>query len=154
MLAIAQAAGPLRAPATIRQRCSAITDVVARGGSPHFTLQRERLDEVAARVAALTRTRHHMVHARAIHNPPDFHVDASRVNPWNDPLVSDADGVRYALETSALYGTPARVADQVAELRDAGAHHILCQMSTGYLPHAQIMESMRVFGEKVAPRFR
>ena len=49
---------------------------------------------------------------------------------------------------------PARVAEQVAELRDAGVHHILCQMSTGYLPHARIMESMRAFGEKVAPRFR
>jgi len=103
---------------------------------------------------ALRETRRHMVHARATHNPPDFHVDASRVNPWNDPLVSDAAGVRYSLETAALYGTPARVAEKVAEIRDTGAHHILCQMSTGYLPHARIMESMRLFGEKVAPRFR
>jgi hypothetical protein len=46
------------------------------------------------------------------------------------------------------------VADQVAELRDAGAQHVLCQLSTGYLPHARIMESMRRFGETVIPRFR
>ena len=103
---------------------------------------------------ALMTTRHHMVHARATHNPADFHVPDSRVNPWNDPRVSDEDGVRHSLETAALYGTPARVAEQVAALREAGVQHVLCQMSTGYLPHARIMESMRVFGEQVAPRFR
>ena len=113
--------------------------------------QAQAEDELAA---ALRQTRHHMVHARATHNPADYHVDAARVNPWNDPRVSDEDGVRYSLETSALYGTAERVAEQVAELRDAGAHHVLCQLSTGYLPHAAIMESMRRFGEDVIPRFR
>ena len=54
----------------------------------------------------------------------------------------------------ALYGTADRVAEQVAELRDAGAHHLLCQLSCGYLPHAAIMESMRRFGAHVIPRFR
>ena len=104
--------------------------------------------------AALLQTRAHMVHARTAHNPADFVVAASRVNPWNDPRVSDADGVRYSLETSTLYGTASRVADQVAEMRDAGVHHVLCQMSYGYLPHDRIMESMRRFGESVIPRFR
>ena len=95
-----------------------------------------------------------MVHARATHNPAGLHVDAARVNPWNDPRVSDEDGARYSLENLALYGTAERVAEQVAELRDAGAHHVLCQLSCGYLPHAAIMESMRRFGERVMPRFR
>jgi alkanesulfonate monooxygenase SsuD/methylene tetrahydromethanopterin reductase-like flavin-dependent oxidoreductase (luciferase family) len=95
-----------------------------------------------------------MVHARTAHNPPDFQVDPSRLNAWTDPRVSDEEGVRYSLETSALYGTAERVAEQVAALRDAGAHHVLCQLSTGYLPHAAIMESMRRFGEHVIPRFR
>ena len=113
--------------------------------------QAQAEDELAA---ALLETRRHMVHARATHNPADFQVPASRVNPWNDPLVSHEDGVRYSLETSALYGTAARVADQVAELRDIGAHHVLCQISTGYLPHTRIMESMRRFGTEVIPRFR
>jgi len=103
---------------------------------------------------ALRETRRHVLHARATHNPADFTVEASRVNPWNDPDVSHEDGVRYALETSTLYGTAERVAEQVAEMRDAGVHHVLCQMSIGYLPHASIMESMRRFGESVAPRFR
>src|SRR5262249_32122098 len=73
---------------------------------------------------ALLLTRRHMVHARETNNPADFHVPASRVNPWNDPHVSHEDGVRYSLETSTLYGTAARVAEQVAELRDAGVRHV------------------------------
>jgi alkanesulfonate monooxygenase SsuD/methylene tetrahydromethanopterin reductase-like flavin-dependent oxidoreductase (luciferase family) len=113
--------------------------------------QSQAEDELAA---ALAKTRRHMIHARATHNPADFHVDPSRVNPWNDPRVSDEDGARYSIESAALCGTAERVADQVAELRDAGVHHVLCQMSYGYLPHARIMESMRSFGEKVSPRFR
>jgi len=104
--------------------------------------------------AALLETRRHMVHARATHNPSDYAVEAGRVNPWNDPLVSHEDGVRYSLDTSALCGTAARVAEQVAELREAGAHHVLCQMVCGYLSHARIMESMRRFGEDVMPSFR
>jgi alkanesulfonate monooxygenase SsuD/methylene tetrahydromethanopterin reductase-like flavin-dependent oxidoreductase (luciferase family) len=112
--------------------------------------QAQAEDELAA---ALGGTRHHMVHARATHNPPDFEVPESRVNPWNDPRVSDEDGVRHVLATAALYGTATRVAEQVAELRDAGVHHVLCQMSTGYLSHARIMDSMRRFGDEVRPRF-
>src|SRR2546425_305130 len=108
-------------------------------------------DELAA---ALLETRRHMIHARTTHNPSDFQVEASRGNPRNDPRLSHEDGVRYSLEHSALYGSPARVAEQVAALRDAGAQHVLCQMSVGYLPHAAIMEAMRRFGEDVIPRFR
>jgi alkanesulfonate monooxygenase SsuD/methylene tetrahydromethanopterin reductase-like flavin-dependent oxidoreductase (luciferase family) len=105
-------------------------------------------------MAALRQTRHHMVHARSTHNPPDFHVDPSRVNPWTDPRVPDEEGSRYSLEQSSLCGTPERVIEQIMELRDAGAHHVLCQMSIGYLPHERIMAAMRLFGEQVMPRCR
>jgi alkanesulfonate monooxygenase SsuD/methylene tetrahydromethanopterin reductase-like flavin-dependent oxidoreductase (luciferase family) len=108
-------------------------------------------DELAA---ALHATRHHMVHARETHNPAGFHVDASRLNAWTDPKVSDEEGVRYALDLTALYGTAAQVAEQVAALRDAGVHHILCQMSVGYLAHDKILDSMRRFGEQVRPKFQ
>jgi hypothetical protein len=47
----------LRDPATIRERCAAITGHVSEGHSGHFKLHRSRLDEVAQRVAALTRQR-------------------------------------------------------------------------------------------------
>jgi alkanesulfonate monooxygenase SsuD/methylene tetrahydromethanopterin reductase-like flavin-dependent oxidoreductase (luciferase family) len=113
--------------------------------------QAQAEDELAA---ALRGTRHHMVHARATHNPPGFEVPESRVNPWTDPRVGDDDGVRYALATASLYGTARRVAEHVAELRDAGVRHVLCQLSTGYLPHPRILDSMRHFGDDVIPRFR
>ncbi|MFY9514308.1 MAG: DUF1688 family protein, partial [Rubrivivax sp.] len=44
----------LRDPATIRLRCSAITEAVASGRSGWFSLDRGRLPAVADRVAALT----------------------------------------------------------------------------------------------------
>jgi alkanesulfonate monooxygenase SsuD/methylene tetrahydromethanopterin reductase-like flavin-dependent oxidoreductase (luciferase family) len=113
--------------------------------------QAQAEDELAS---ALLHTRRHMIEARRTHNPADFRVETERVNPWNDPNVSDEDGVRYSLASAALCGTSERVADMVAELRDAGVHHVLCQLSHGYLPHERIMESMRRFGERVAPRFR
>ena len=47
----------LRDPATIRSRCHAITAAVTAGHSPHFTIDRTRLDGVATRVATLTRAR-------------------------------------------------------------------------------------------------
>jgi hypothetical protein len=55
--ALREAVRRLRQPATIRERCAAVTRWVADGRSTHFTLQRERLDEVADRVATLTRSR-------------------------------------------------------------------------------------------------
>ena len=55
--ALNEAVRRLRAPATIRQRCGAITEMVARGDSEHFTLDRAKLAAVAQRVARLTRER-------------------------------------------------------------------------------------------------
>ena len=55
--ALKEAVRRLRQPATIRERCAVVTQSVADGRSPHFTLQRERLDVVADRVATLTRSR-------------------------------------------------------------------------------------------------
>lgn len=112
--------------------------------------QAQAEDDLAA---SMQHTRQHMGHAREAYNPPDFHVDTSMLNPWNNPAVSDAEGVRFSLETGALYGTPQRVAEQVAALRQAGVHHLLCQMSFGYMTHAQIMASMQRFGAQVMPHF-
>ena len=41
-----------------------------------------------------------------------------------------------------------------AEEVDAGVHHVLAQMSFGYLGHDRIMASMRRFGLEVMPAFR
>jgi alkanesulfonate monooxygenase SsuD/methylene tetrahydromethanopterin reductase-like flavin-dependent oxidoreductase (luciferase family) len=102
----------------------------------------------------LAHTRRHMLHARAANNPEDYRVDPAVLNPFNDARVAEDEAVRYSLATGALCGTPARVAEQMAELRDAGVQHVLCQMSFGYLAHEHILASMRAFGEQVMPAFR
>ena len=76
------------------------------------------------------------------------------LNAFNDPQVSDDEAVRVSLDTGALYGTAERVAEQLAALRDVGVHHVLCQMSFGYLGHDKILASMQRFGERVLPAFR
>jgi alkanesulfonate monooxygenase SsuD/methylene tetrahydromethanopterin reductase-like flavin-dependent oxidoreductase (luciferase family) len=104
-------------------------------------------------VAALVRTRRHMHHSRQDLNPPDFKVDPAMLNPWTDPKFSEDEGIRFALRSGTLIGTARDVAGQVAELRDAGVGHLLCQMSFGYLGDERIKSSMRRFGETVIPAF-
>jgi alkanesulfonate monooxygenase SsuD/methylene tetrahydromethanopterin reductase-like flavin-dependent oxidoreductase (luciferase family) len=104
-------------------------------------------------VAAIAQTRRHMHHVRNDLNPADFRIDPVMLNPWTDPSYSEEEGIRFALSSGALIGTVSDVAGQIAELRDAGACHILCQMSFGYLGHERIKASMRRFGEQVMPAF-
>src|SRR5204862_5481082 len=94
--------------------------------------------------------RRHMHHVRTAYNPADFVVNAAAMNPWMDPGVSHPDGVRFVLETGALYGTPKRVADQIAALRDLGLGHVMCQASWGGLTHDKAMASLRRFGARRA----
>src|SRR6516165_5346729 len=97
--------------------------------------------------ALLLQTRAHMMHVRAAYNPADFTIDPAMLNPWADPVVGDEEAVKYVLATGSLYGSPARVRDQVAELRDAGVQHLLCQTGFGDMSHDQNLASMRRFGE-------
>jgi len=98
-------------------------------------------------------TRHHMIHVRETHNPKDFVIDPMMLNPWTDPAISDTEALPYVLETGCLFGSPARVRDQVAELRDVGVQHLLCQTGFGDMSQEQNLTSMRRFGEGVMPAF-
>jgi alkanesulfonate monooxygenase SsuD/methylene tetrahydromethanopterin reductase-like flavin-dependent oxidoreductase (luciferase family) len=108
-------------------------------------------DELAA---LLTEARAHMMHVREAYNPPDFAPAPETLNPWTDPRVKDDVAIPYVLETGSLYGSPKRAAEQVAELRDAGVRHLLCQTGFGAMSHARNTASMRRFGEQVMPQFR
>jgi alkanesulfonate monooxygenase SsuD/methylene tetrahydromethanopterin reductase-like flavin-dependent oxidoreductase (luciferase family) len=120
----------------------------------HVYVAESRTEAEETLTDVLLHTRRHMLHARADFNPPDFQIDPALINPFNDVRVSDDDAVRYSMSAGALCGTPEQVAEQVAELQDAGIHHLLAQMSFGYVAHDKLMASMRRFGEKVMPRFR
>jgi alkanesulfonate monooxygenase SsuD/methylene tetrahydromethanopterin reductase-like flavin-dependent oxidoreductase (luciferase family) len=86
--------------------------------------------------------------------PPDFTIDPAMLNPWADLEMSDAEAIKYVLATGSLFGSPARVREQVAELRDVGGRHLLCQTGFGDMSHEQILASMRHFGQEVMPAFR
>ena len=104
--------------------------------------------------ALLLQTRAHMMHVREAYNPPDFVIDPVVLNPWTNPKIGDSEALPFMLTTGSIFGSPARVREQVAELRDAGVHHLLCQTGFGDMSHEQNMASMRRLGEEVMPAFR
>jgi alkanesulfonate monooxygenase SsuD/methylene tetrahydromethanopterin reductase-like flavin-dependent oxidoreductase (luciferase family) len=104
--------------------------------------------------ALLAETRHHMMHVREAYNPADFEIAPATLNPWTDPAVGEPEALAYVLATGSLFGSPARVREQVAALRDVGVRHLLCQTGFGAMSHAQNIASMRRFGEQVMPAFR
>src|SRR5580698_3934166 len=65
----------------------------------------------------LLRTRAHMMHVRGEYNPADFIIEPVMLNPWTNPAVGDTDALAFVLATGSLFGSPARVREQVAELR-------------------------------------
>jgi alkanesulfonate monooxygenase SsuD/methylene tetrahydromethanopterin reductase-like flavin-dependent oxidoreductase (luciferase family) len=155
--------------ARLRERWATYAEGIADGG--HDEPTRDRLlaqsalwrnvyvaqsdaqaeDELSA---LLTETRAHMMHVREAYNPADFEPEAAVLNAWTDPKVPDSTAIPFALQTGSLYGSPARVREQVEELRDAGIRHLLCQTGFGAMDHARNMASMRRFGEQVMPAFR
>jgi alkanesulfonate monooxygenase SsuD/methylene tetrahydromethanopterin reductase-like flavin-dependent oxidoreductase (luciferase family) len=102
----------------------------------------------------LLRTRAHMMHVRHEYNPADFHIDPVMLNPWTDPAVGESEALAFVLATGSLFGSPSRVKEQVAELRETGVQHLLCQTGFGDMTHEQNLLSMRRFGEHVMPAFR
>jgi alkanesulfonate monooxygenase SsuD/methylene tetrahydromethanopterin reductase-like flavin-dependent oxidoreductase (luciferase family) len=103
-------------------------------------------DDEAFAVAtqALKRYRHHLDEARRRYNPDGL--------PPRKPGTPPSPNER--VEHAFLAGTPQRVAEQVAALRDAGVRNLLLNVNVGQMPPAQVERSMQLFGEKVLPLFR
>jgi alkanesulfonate monooxygenase SsuD/methylene tetrahydromethanopterin reductase-like flavin-dependent oxidoreductase (luciferase family) len=53
-----------------------------------------------------------------------------------------------------LFDDPEGVTDRVAQLRDAGVERLLLWMGPGGVAHEHLVRSMRLFAERVMPRFR
>ena len=55
------------------------------------------------------------------------------------------------VEHAFVAGTPKRVAEQIAALKQAGVRNLLLNVNVGQLPPEQVERSMRLFGAKVLP---
>jgi alkanesulfonate monooxygenase SsuD/methylene tetrahydromethanopterin reductase-like flavin-dependent oxidoreductase (luciferase family) len=58
------------------------------------------------------------------------------------------------LENVLLFDDPAGCADKIAHLREAGVRRLILWMGPGGVPHDLLVRSMRLFAEKVLPKFR
>ena len=101
----------------------------------------------------LLKTRQHMMEVREELNPKDFTINPETLNDWTDPKVSHQQGAAMAIETGSIFGSPKKVKEQVAELRDAGVNHLLCQTGFGAMDNDSNLTSMRLFGNEVMPSF-
>ncbi len=102
----------------------------------------------------LLNARAHIMHLREAYNPADFVIDPAHLNPFSDPAVGDDAALDYMLASGCIYGSVKRVKEQVAEILDAGVHHLLCQTGFGDMSHEDNIASMRRFGEQVMPAFQ
>jgi alkanesulfonate monooxygenase SsuD/methylene tetrahydromethanopterin reductase-like flavin-dependent oxidoreductase (luciferase family) len=68
--------------------------------------------------------------------------------------ASDLPAARASVEDGFIHGTPARVADAIAELAALGIGGVIASFRIGPLPHEAAMASLTLFMREVAPAFR
>jgi alkanesulfonate monooxygenase SsuD/methylene tetrahydromethanopterin reductase-like flavin-dependent oxidoreductase (luciferase family) len=90
---------------------------------------------------ALKRYRAHLLAARQKYNPDG---EPPR-QPGQTPTAAEV--VAHAF----LAGSPQRVAEQIAELREAGVRNLLLNVNVGQISPEKVERSMRLFGDKVLP---
>ncbi len=53
-----------------------------------------------------------------------------------------------------LIGSPSTIIEQIDRLRKMGVNHLILRLSLRKLSHSKIMESIKLFGEKIIPYFK
>lgn len=114
--------------------------------------------------AGFERNQRHVREARAKYNPP-----IESATPAGSPAgTNGGDGhsragsgaqtkaptITRVLEHNYVLGTPKKVAEQIAELKDAGIRNLMLQVNTGQMAFEEVSRTMHLFQEKVAPLFR
>jgi alkanesulfonate monooxygenase SsuD/methylene tetrahydromethanopterin reductase-like flavin-dependent oxidoreductase (luciferase family) len=91
--------------------------------------------------SALKRYRAHLLAAR------------QKYNPGGEPPRPPGQGSTAAemVEHAFLAGSPERIIDQIAALREAGVRNLLLNVNVGQIAHDKVERSMRLFGDKVLP---
>ena len=72
------------------------------------------------------------------------------------PFFGDALTYEGLIESGIfICGDPDTVAEEIQRQHELiGMGHLMCWMAFGDLPHEKVMNSMKLFGEKVMPRFK
>ncbi|WP_406053898.1 LLM class flavin-dependent oxidoreductase [Streptomyces sp. NBC_01077] len=73
----------------------------------------------------------------------------------NDPSMEQVFGWDGAVQNETiLFGTPARVREQVAELLEvSGCNYVICAFAWGSLSQQQALHSLHLFAQEVVPAF-
>ena len=106
----------------------------------------DHTDDAAREIAwhGLGRDLAHIEDARRRYNPDG--LDSA------DPGQADTPGDEF--DQTFVVGSPRRVSDQLAELRDLGVRNIMLNFNVGEMSAGDVERSMRLFGEEVLPLFR
>ena len=94
--------------------------------------------------AAYIEDMHLIRDARRRYNPPEDGAQTS----------TSTDGYEEKFERLFILGTPSQVAEEVAEIRDAGVRNLMLENSFGGMTFDQVRRTLTRFGEEVAPLFR
>ena len=67
--------------------------------------------------------------------------------------VNTTTNLEEKFEDSFIVGTPKEVEEQIAELHDIGVQNLMLKMNTGNMPQEDVLNSISLFSEKIAPMF-
>ena len=76
------------------------------------------------------------------------------VNSSETKLIFATVSWEDLVKETVLFGSPERIVDGVREMQEAGVGELLCWMNFGGFSPDLVKRSMRLFAEKVMPRFR
>jgi alkanesulfonate monooxygenase SsuD/methylene tetrahydromethanopterin reductase-like flavin-dependent oxidoreductase (luciferase family) len=68
--------------------------------------------------------------------------------------ASDLPSARASVEDGFIYGSPARVAEAIAEVAALGIGGVIATFRLGPLPHEAATDSLTLFMHQVAPQFQ
>jgi alkanesulfonate monooxygenase SsuD/methylene tetrahydromethanopterin reductase-like flavin-dependent oxidoreductase (luciferase family) len=68
--------------------------------------------------------------------------------------ASDLPSARASVEHGFIHGSPARVAEAIAEINELGIGGVIASFRLGPMPHEAATNSLRLFMREVAPEFR
>jgi len=95
--------------------------------------------------------------SRSVNTPEDLDQwPEARQSPVRARLDTRAMGLEHYDKywKAFIYGDPERGIERVQRLKDSGVENVIVGFSFGGLPYDKVRRSMRLFAEKVMPRFK